>query len=349
VERWNKEIDTYLVFAGLFSAILTAFNVQSYQSLQPAPPDHALATVTALQQISAQLISFATSSTFVNSTKPAFQNDDTTSSPVPRLAVWLNGLWFTSLILSLASSSLCIMVKQWLNELSSPVQGSPREVARLHQYRLENLERWHIGFIVMAIPVLLQIALALFLAGLLVLLYPLNRGVASVSAGFMGALGAFTLATMALPLAKPGCSYKSPLALLFFHLVVCMVHMIIQGYLNLRAALLRFSKRGYENTAYGSVARGIFGWLTGALDNLYKDGAPPPSLGPILQQWHMREKASADKSSDNIDRDAIATAYRTTMTPDSLSTAATCLVDLPPRAVIGCFEKLHEANTQHFG
>ncbi|KAI0666943.1 hypothetical protein C8Q78DRAFT_1082477 [Trametes maxima] len=37
------------------------------------------------------------------------------------------------------------------------------------------------------------------------------------------------------------------------------------------------------------------------------------------------------------------------MTPDSLSAAATCIVDLPPPAVVGCFERLHEANTQHFG
>ncbi|KAI0666947.1 hypothetical protein C8Q78DRAFT_1196920 [Trametes maxima] len=193
VTRWNKETDNYLVFAGLFSAILTAFNVQSYQSLQPAPPDHALATVVALQLILAQLSSFATSSTFVNSTHPVFQQLDAPPSPVPRSAVWLNGLWFTSLILSLASSSLCIMVKQWLNEFSSPVRGSPREATRLRQYRLGNLKTWHVGFIVMTIPVLLQIALALFLAGLLILLYPLHRGVGSVSAGFVGALGAFTL------------------------------------------------------------------------------------------------------------------------------------------------------------
>ncbi|KAI0688772.1 hypothetical protein C8T65DRAFT_528548, partial [Cerioporus squamosus] len=53
IERWNKEIDTLLVYAGLFSAILTAFNVwQSYPLLTPAPLDPVLA---ALQQISSQL------------------------------------------------------------------------------------------------------------------------------------------------------------------------------------------------------------------------------------------------------------------------------------------------------
>ncbi|KAI0644775.1 hypothetical protein C8Q79DRAFT_869024, partial [Trametes meyenii] len=153
VERWNKEIDTYLVFAGLFSAILTAFNVESYQLLQPTTPDPtSLIAVAALQQISAQLSSFATSSTFVNSTQPAFQLPDTSPPPVPQWAVWLNGLWFSSLILSLASSSIGIIVKQWLNEYSTRLWGTTREIARVRQYRFENLERWHVGLIVMTIP-----------------------------------------------------------------------------------------------------------------------------------------------------------------------------------------------------
>ncbi|KAI0666944.1 hypothetical protein C8Q78DRAFT_406810 [Trametes maxima] len=356
VERWNKEIDTYLVFAGLFSAILTAFNVQSYQSLQPAPPDHALATVTALQQISAQLSSFATSSTFVNSTHPVFQQLDAPPSPVPRSAVWLNGLWFTSLILSLTSSSLCIVVKQWLNEFSSPIQGTTREAARLRQYRLENLERWHVGFIVMTIPVLLQIALALFLAGLLVLLYPLHRGVASVSAGFVGALGAFTLITMALPLVKPGCSYKSPLALAFFRAAVGTVY-FVRAYrlhlifLPLWFLLLLFPvvlTLGIMCAPGVSSKERMVEQLWDVVEVFWRALVDGPSDMTILQ-WHSREKSSADKSSDNLDCHAIATAYRTTMTPESLVTAAACIVDLPPVAVVGCFEKLHEANTQHFG
>ncbi|KAI0631704.1 hypothetical protein C8Q77DRAFT_1074688 [Trametes polyzona] len=70
IRRWNSEIDTYLVYvrpwgaswyrallisvgqAGLFSAILTAFNVQSYPLLQQTYPD---LTPALLQQISLQL------------------------------------------------------------------------------------------------------------------------------------------------------------------------------------------------------------------------------------------------------------------------------------------------------
>ncbi|EIW52754.1 uncharacterized protein TRAVEDRAFT_75837, partial [Trametes versicolor FP-101664 SS1] len=154
VERWNKVIDTYLVFAGLFSAILTAFNVQSYPLLQPPTLD----PVTVLQQISLQLHSFAINSSFANSTAPSSAGPSpphTASGPaaVPQSAIWLNILWFSGLIISLTSALLGILVKQWLNEfVSLGLSGNSREAARLRQYRLNNLVKWRVGDIVILIP-----------------------------------------------------------------------------------------------------------------------------------------------------------------------------------------------------
>ncbi|EIW54282.1 uncharacterized protein TRAVEDRAFT_92048, partial [Trametes versicolor FP-101664 SS1] len=151
IKRWKEEIDTYLVFAGLFSAVLTTFNVQSYLLLQPAAPDPSIAV---LQQISSQLASFSIHPPFVNSTQPssATRANANTAPPVPRWAVWLNALWFSGLILSLSSASVGIMVKQWLNEYSSGVSGTSRPVARVRQYRLNNLRTWRVEDIIGAIP-----------------------------------------------------------------------------------------------------------------------------------------------------------------------------------------------------
>ncbi|KAI0631333.1 hypothetical protein C8Q77DRAFT_200537 [Trametes polyzona] len=51
-ERWKSEMDTLLVYAGLFSAVLTAFNVESYRLLRPDPMTEA---VIALRQLTQQL------------------------------------------------------------------------------------------------------------------------------------------------------------------------------------------------------------------------------------------------------------------------------------------------------
>ncbi|RDX49714.1 hypothetical protein OH76DRAFT_1455771 [Lentinus brumalis] len=150
IERWNKEIDTLLVYAGLFSAILTAFNVQSYPLLTPAPPDPVLM---ALQQISSQLTSFSVTSSFINATHPTILDLQAPAAPPPeRWAVWLNALWFASLICSLSAASVGIMVKQWLNQYSSGLSGSSRQIARLRQHRLNALEKWCVGGIVAILP-----------------------------------------------------------------------------------------------------------------------------------------------------------------------------------------------------
>ncbi|PIL23223.1 hypothetical protein GSI_14532 [Ganoderma sinense ZZ0214-1] len=90
VEQWQKAMDSVLVYAGLSSAVLTAFNVQSYQLLQPDPSDPMLAT---LQQISAQLDSFSVNPTFINSTRPA-RSPDQLQPPfrASPSAVWINTL-----------------------------------------------------------------------------------------------------------------------------------------------------------------------------------------------------------------------------------------------------------------
>ncbi|OJT05042.1 hypothetical protein TRAPUB_4107 [Trametes pubescens] len=85
LKRWNDELDMLLVFAGLFSAALTAFNVQSYLLLQP---DNSDTIILVLIGISAQLESFATAS--ANSTRPAFTPPDPASFMPPFLRSMAN-------------------------------------------------------------------------------------------------------------------------------------------------------------------------------------------------------------------------------------------------------------------
>ena len=67
------------VQGGLFSAVLTAFNVQSYQLLTPPPATDPI--IVALERISAQPSSFSVKPPSVNSTHPAFVFQD--PAPLP--------------------------------------------------------------------------------------------------------------------------------------------------------------------------------------------------------------------------------------------------------------------------
>ncbi|TBU51608.1 hypothetical protein BD310DRAFT_327874 [Dichomitus squalens] len=210
VDQWNKEIDGLLTFAGLFSAVLTAFNVLAYPLLLPLPTDQ---TTAILLQISAQLSSFSVNPSFVNSTRPAF--DSLPPPPpfqAPRYAVWLNSLWFISIVLSLASATIGIIVKQWLKEHGSGLYAIAEEIIRRRQDRLNNLNLWHVSAIVAVLPVLLLAALILFLVGMVVFLYNTNITVATVVVVPTAALFAFLAGTTLLPILFSSCCYHSPQA-----------------------------------------------------------------------------------------------------------------------------------------
>ncbi|KAJ3556448.1 hypothetical protein NM688_g2022 [Phlebia brevispora] len=151
VKNCNDDIDTLLVFAGLFSAVLTAFNVESYTGLQQ---DSSNVAVAALTQISSQLSGSPNLSFVAPSFKP------------PASAVRINTLWFSSLVLSLVSASLGILIKQWLREYLAGDFTSPLEWIRVQQHRYEGLVRWRVFELAALPPLLLQFALILFLVGL---------------------------------------------------------------------------------------------------------------------------------------------------------------------------------------
>lgn len=96
--------------------------------------------------------------------------------------MWLNVLWLSALISSLASASIGIVVKQRPRESNVGLSGTSEHVARLRQsHRLNNLIKRGVGGIVSLLLVPLQASLILFLASLLVLLWTIDIAVASVA------------------------------------------------------------------------------------------------------------------------------------------------------------------------
>ncbi|KZW03404.1 hypothetical protein EXIGLDRAFT_695851 [Exidia glandulosa HHB12029] len=123
LDGWNSTLDILLIFAGLFSAVATAFVVESYQLLQP---DNAAYTAAALYI----LVSATKNSTGISLPAPP---DLQYASALTR---WINGLWFTSISLSLIVALLSILVKQWISEYRArnlASARSPRDWAHRHE------------------------------------------------------------------------------------------------------------------------------------------------------------------------------------------------------------------------
>ena len=190
--------------------MLTAFNVQSYQLLQPNPSK---AMLSSLQQISAQLNSFSVNPSFINSTQP-FRSPSQFQAPflASVSAIWINTLWFASLVCSLAAASIALIVKQWLYKMSRGLSGTSRKTAHLRQHRLNSLIKWKVGMVVLVPSMLLQVALALFLSGLLILLWTIHETVAVVITALVGVLFTFLVVVTILPVFRLDCCYRSPQA-----------------------------------------------------------------------------------------------------------------------------------------
>ncbi|EJD44308.1 hypothetical protein AURDEDRAFT_65432 [Auricularia subglabra TFB-10046 SS5] len=162
---YREEIDTLLVFAGLFSAVVTAFSIESYQWLQNDPQE---AMVMLLLQIVDSVSTNGTSATIPT-------NFGLSASVSARINIY----WFMALSLSLSAALIGILCKQWIREFERYVGASARDIVALRQMKFDGLLNWKVGDIIGILPLLLQFSLALFALGVLELLWRLHTVVAA--------------------------------------------------------------------------------------------------------------------------------------------------------------------------
>ncbi|KAA1473306.1 hypothetical protein DENSPDRAFT_802371, partial [Dentipellis sp. KUC8613] len=210
VEAWKDTIDVLLVFAGLFSAVVTTFVVQSSQSLKP---DYS--------QVSAMLLTEmvglqrALSDGVSPSMIPVSQQNATSGFEVALSDKWVNRLWFISLSFSLATALISVLVKQWLQYYVSPISGGSQEKAHVRHFHYTGLEKWHVPVIVGFLPVFMHTALLLFFLGLVLFLVSLDRHTAGMIGFLAMLLGVSYLTTNALPVFFVDCPYKTLISELF--------------------------------------------------------------------------------------------------------------------------------------
>ncbi|KAJ7678440.1 hypothetical protein B0H14DRAFT_3683283 [Mycena olivaceomarginata] len=203
-----KELDSEARWT--ISSVLTTFVAQTSQALSTdntAVSNSILLELIALQRAVA------------NGTSLESIPSADTSFTAALSDVWVNGLWFTSLALSLATALLAVLAKQWLRQYSSFITGSAHERAMIHQFRYACFDKWGVQFIIGFLPVILHLSLGLFMAGLVVFLSALNRTITTVVGCIAGFLFGVYITTNALPILAIGCPYRTPLTPLLYSFI----------------------------------------------------------------------------------------------------------------------------------
>ncbi|KAK0483893.1 hypothetical protein IW261DRAFT_1675497 [Armillaria novae-zelandiae] len=190
VEESRDGVDVLLVFVGLFSAVVTTFVAQTSQSLQADYTEMSANLLFEMINIQHAIASGASLDTITPS--PLNPNITFIAST---MSVWVNGLWFTSLALSLTTALVSVLVKQWLHHYTDLPSGT----------------KWGVHIIIGLLPTLMHTALAIFFVGLVIFLGPLRDSIAwAVSMITVVAYTAYLTAHV-LPLFFPQCPYQTSL------------------------------------------------------------------------------------------------------------------------------------------
>ncbi|KAH8822288.1 hypothetical protein DL96DRAFT_1421942, partial [Flagelloscypha sp. PMI_526] len=158
---FRDTLDSLLVFAALFSAVVTTLLVQTSTKLEP---DHAeIITYLLTEQI--LLLRANGNQTAINTIPSSLLGPNAMTWSSSDIAV--NVLFFVSLALSLSTALFSILVKQWLTSYTNKVQGTPKDVALTRHFRFFGLQKWKLPELIGTLPLLLHSSLWLFAAGLL--------------------------------------------------------------------------------------------------------------------------------------------------------------------------------------
>ncbi|KAJ7743544.1 hypothetical protein B0H14DRAFT_2406948, partial [Mycena olivaceomarginata] len=188
LRQWNQNLDTMLIVATLFSAVVAAFVIDTFHDLGPSAQD--LTNDLLLDVVQ------ALKNPQLNTSQPDVKPPKFVPSPND---VWVNGLWFISLACSLGDAAIAMLIKQWLNAYSAGLPASHQLRTRMRQHRFNALIKWKTPQIIGFLPFALSVCVMLFLAGLSILLFSLNNMIAIATTTCIGIIFIFHVASLLLP------------------------------------------------------------------------------------------------------------------------------------------------------
>jgi hypothetical protein len=213
----------YASQTGLFSASVAVLLAVSIGDLRPSSQD---TSAFYLQNIYELLSDPNRSNPIIPSAlsiPPAF-------SP-PKYAVWVNSLWFLSLVTSLTCGLQATLLQQWARRYINITQASPRahNRARIRAFFANGVETLHLPWVIEALPTLLHLSLFLFFAGLVIYLFNINHTVFAVVTWWVGFCTATYVGVTLMPLFRHDSPYYAPLSSSAWYLVNGVLYVTVKS------------------------------------------------------------------------------------------------------------------------
>ena len=179
--------------AGLFAGVLAAFLLESRKGLQDDP----------------QLV-------LLREINRALRNESSTSAPLPfqpsTSSFSVNFLWFISLTLTLAGALSAVIAKGWIDTYLPASAGKSFEDACERHLRVTRAHQWHLDAILALIPLLLQLSLLLFLAGLAIFVLGDSKSIGVAVLALIALTTVVYTVVTVLPWWSPACPFRTTLS-----------------------------------------------------------------------------------------------------------------------------------------
>ena len=106
----------------------------------------------------------------------------------PNHSVWVNALWFLSLVTSITCALLATLLQQWARRYLKVTQPrySPHKRARIRAFFAEGVDKFLLPWAVEALPTMLHISLFSFFAGLAVFLWNVDLTIFKLVLSWIG-------------------------------------------------------------------------------------------------------------------------------------------------------------------
>ncbi|KAN0140429.1 hypothetical protein V8E53_001638 [Lactarius tabidus] len=253
-ENWKDDADGILIFTGLFSAAVASLISVSIQDLQQDPQDTSNFYLANIYQATIN----PNSSSSLPTSPPPF-------TP-PNYAVWVNTLWFLSLVISITCALLATLLQQWARrylKVTQPHYSPPRR-ARIRAFFAEGIAKFLLPWAVEALPTMLHLSLFLFFAGLAVFLWNVHLTIFKLVLSWVGLCTALYGCITIIPVFRQDSPYYTPLSLPVWYFVTGI------RFLTCRALEEFTSWTGFSNETCGRFVDLTVGYRRSLLRGMQK-------------------------------------------------------------------------------
>jgi len=252
--------------------------------------------------------------------------ESSTSPFVPSSSdIWINSLWFISLTLSLLTAFLGVLAKQWLYQSMEVISGDPRSRALIRQAQYAGLHDWKLPEFIGILPIILHISLALFFAGLVILLRSILQNLAIFVAAIVGIVYMAYIVSNILPIIYPHCPYRTALTPKLFKLSNRLYA--------LRSVRLSFLTRRSAPKLNKGDGNAVKLWLERWWSKLLTLRMSNPKLTLKGDLWRVAERNNALSTNGVLEAKAVEWLYTSSYNPTAKRVVLEALAGSPSNYV----------------